>query len=45
MTDHDHGGCDGRLARPCDAFTGSQAARRTHPTGRFSLTNCLNGDR
>jgi hypothetical protein len=29
MTDHDHGGCHGRLARPCDAFTGGLAARGT----------------
>jgi hypothetical protein len=27
MTYHDHGGCHGRLVRPCDAFTGGQAAR------------------
>jgi hypothetical protein len=29
MTDHDHGGCQGRLARPCDAFAGGQAAPGT----------------
>ena len=29
MTYHDHGGCHGRLARPCDAFTGGLAARGT----------------
>ncbi len=42
MTYHDHAGCHGRLARPCDAFTGGLAARGTRSLWEISSNQLPN---